>query len=255
MAAVVAAVLCTVSIAVDQAVARRLAPFLVVAPYAVWMGTSADAFFAGVAATGVLVVVLSSTSATAARRIGLAVLAGVILGSLLMMTYGAAVFGLIPAVFVIGLTWPNRRRAVEVLAGIGMGTATVLFGFGLAGFSWFHGLGVTKQLYWWGTAQFRPAGYFAVGNLAAALIALGPAVAFGLGRLRDRRIWLVVGAGLLAIAVADASQYSKAEVERIWLIFYPWAAVAAVAMVRSRRWIAIQAAVAIGLQLALVSKW
>ena len=39
---------------------------------------------------------------------------------------------------------------------------------------------------------------------------------------RDRRAWLVVGAALVAVALADLSGMSKAEVERIWLPFAPF---------------------------------
>ncbi|MET9971077.1 hypothetical protein ABZZ80_35545, partial [Streptomyces sp. NPDC006356] len=47
------AVLVTVRALADEALARGAAPFLVLAPAAVWMGTSADAYFAAVAAWAV----------------------------------------------------------------------------------------------------------------------------------------------------------------------------------------------------------
>jgi hypothetical protein len=40
-------------------------------------------------------------------------------------------------------------------------------------------------------------------------------------RLRDRQLWLLVGAALTAVLLADVSGLSKAEVERIWLPFAP----------------------------------
>jgi methylthioxylose transferase len=259
VAVVVVAVLATVRLAVDEPTARRVAPFLIVAPYAVWMGTSADAFYSAVAAVGVFLLVRSvrSGGADPATRPGLvvAVAGGLVVGLVLFFTYGGAIFGLAPLTLLVGLTWRKWSTTVRVSAAGAIGVAVVIAAFRLAGFWWFDGVQVTKSLYWAGTAQFRPAGYFAVGNLGAALIALGPAVVFGLSRLRDRRVWLVVAAGALCILAADASQYSKAEVERIWLIFYPWLVPAAVCLVRQRRWIAVQAAVAIGLQMVLVSKW
>src|SRR5690606_40276737 len=48
-----AAVLVTVRALTDENLARRAAPFLALAPAAVWMGTSADAYFAAVAAWAV----------------------------------------------------------------------------------------------------------------------------------------------------------------------------------------------------------
>ena len=78
-------------------------------------------------------------------------------------------------------------------------------------------------------------------------------------RLRDRRVWLLVAGALLALTAAHLSQYSKAEVERIWLLFFPWIAVAGGVLVaataRSAIWVGAQAATAIALQAALVSKW
>ena len=237
--------------------ARRSAPWLVVAPFAVWSGTSADAFYAGVGAMGVFLTV----AATRRHRLALvgitAFAAGLVLGALLFFTYGAAVFLLVPATLASALLVPRRRwRSLLVLGACGAaGVATVVLAFRLAGFWWFDGLAVTRWFYWTGTAHFRPAGYFAVANLGAACIALGPAVIVGTSRLRDRRLWLVVGAGAACILAADVSQYSKAEVERIWLLFYPWLVPAAVALRRPRPWLGAQAALTIGLQVALVSQW
>ena len=135
----------------------------------------------------------------------------------------------------------------------------------MGGFWWLDGVRRTNEEYWAGSAQFRPWGYFAVANVAAALIALGPATFAGLTRLRPGRIWLVVGGGLLAVAASDLSQYTRAEVERIWLLFFPWVAIAAAGLAagavgaarrhRATWWLAAQGAGAIVLQAALVSKW
>ena len=253
--AVVVAGLYTVRVVAGGELARGAAPFLVVAPYVVWMGTSADAFYAGVGAVGVLLVVEAHHRGSGARRLVLAFGAGLVFGALLFLTYGAAVFGVVPIVVAVGLTTHDRRSLAVVSLTAAAGVVAVVVAFRLAGFWWFDGLAVTRRFYWGGTAHFRPAGYFAIGNLGAACIAVGPATVLGLSRLRNRRLWLLVGAGALCVVVADASQYSKAEVERIWLLFYPWLVLAAVALGRPRRWLGAQAALAIGLQVALVSKW
>ena len=44
------------------------------------------------------------------------------------------------------------------------------------------------------------------------------------------RLWLLVGGGLAAVAIADLSGMSKGEVERIWLPFLPWVLLAAAAL-------------------------
>ena len=255
VAVVVLAGLYTIRVVADVELARRAAPFLVVAPYVVWMGTSADAFYAGVGAIGVLLVVRALRCRPGVLRLALAFGAGLTLGALLFLTYGAVIFGLLPVVLAVGLTTGDRRSLAVVVMAAAAGAAVVVTAFRVAGFWWLDGLAVTRRFYWGGTAHFRPAGYFAVGNLGAALIAIGPAAVVGLSRVRTHRLGLIVGAAALCVVAADASQYSKAEVERIWLLFYPWLVVAAASLGRPRRWLGAQAALAIGLQVALVSKW
>jgi hypothetical protein len=53
--------------------------------------------------------------------------------------------------------------------------------------------------------------------------------------------------------VADLSQLARGEVERIWLPFVPWLALAAPG--DRRGWLAVQVAVALALQSLLVSPW
>jgi hypothetical protein len=74
-----------------------------------------------------------------------------------------------------------------------------------------------------------------IGNLGAFAIALGPAVAVALTRLRDRRVWLLVAAAVAAVVVADVTALSKGEVERIWLPFAPWVVAATAAFMSGPR--------------------
>ncbi len=158
----------------------------------------------------------------------------------------------------------HRHRWAAVAAtvtGVAVGAGAVVLGFAAAGFSWFAGAAATRTEYWEGTAQFRTWTYFGVANIAVALIALGPASLAGLQRLRDRRVGALVVGGVLGLLAAHASQYTRGEVERIWLLFFPWIAVAGGAVVastartRTAWWVGAQAATAILLQAALVSKW
>jgi methylthioxylose transferase len=257
VAVLVAASLATIRLLAGERSARAVAPYLVVVPYSVWMGTSADAFYAGVAAVVVLLVVVALVaSRSATRRVG-AVGAGVLLGALLMLTYGGVVFGLLPMVVAVGVARTRRcyRPLAEVCALTGAGLAAVLLAFRLAGFWWFDGLHVTRTFYWWGTAPFRRPAYFALANIAVTLIAIGPAVVVAISRLSDRRIWLMVGAAMACIVAADVSQYSRGEVERIWLLFFPWLLPATATLEHPRRWLALQGVLAVGLQLTLASKW
>jgi len=61
-------------------------------------------------------------------------------------------------------------------------------------------------------------------------LAVGPAVVVALVRLRGRP-WLALSPVLAALLLADVSGLSKAEVERIWLPFYPWLTLATLAFV------------------------
>ncbi|MGI9051082.1 MAG: hypothetical protein ACR2HQ_00260 [Ilumatobacteraceae bacterium] len=240
---------------------RRAAPVLIVAPYAVWMVTSADAVYTAVGAWGVALVAISLRHRRVVRatRVVAAAAAGLLLGVLLFLTYGGAVFLAVPLVLVVADPRRAPGPALAVTGATVVGIGAVVAAFAGFGFWWFAGAAATRVEYWEGTAGLRTGGYFAVANIAAALIALGPLTLAGLIRLRDRRVWLLVAGALLALSAAHLSQYSKAEVERIWLLFFPWIAVAGGVLVaataRSATWVGVQAATTIALQAALVSKW
>ncbi|MEP6658445.1 MAG: hypothetical protein ABJD24_00840, partial [Acidimicrobiales bacterium] len=232
---------------------RRSLPFLALAPFAVWQGTSADAFFAGVAATGVALLALAMTSGRRRIEIAGALAGGAVLGLSGFLTFGTPT--LVPLVAV--LAWKTRRIAWAVPALVGV--ALVVGAFAVNGYWWLDGLANTRHFYREGTAQFRPAFYFLFANVAVLAIALGPVTLAGLTRLaRSPSARIVVGA-LVCVLVADFSGLSKAETERIWLLYMPWLAVAAGFVTASERgarcWLGIQAAAAIVVQVALVSKW
>lgn len=260
VAVVVAATLTTVWAVAGADWTRRSAPFLVVSPYALWQVTSADAFYCAVSALGVMLVALGLRRRDwTAMAAGLG--AGVLLGSLLYLTYLGAIFVMMVAPLTVASTVRRRPGTWPTVAGVAAGASAVIGGFAAAGFWWVDGARRTRTEYWDGTAQFRDWGYFKYGNLAAAIIAIGPAAIVGLMRLRDRRVWLISGGALAALAASHLSQYTRAEVERIWLLFFPWLVIAAGALaVRCRPraaagWVAVQATSAVVLQAALVSKW
>ncbi len=256
---------------------RRSAPFLVVAPYAIWMMTSADAFFAALGAWGVAFIALGvRRNGRGATWIG--AMGGLLLSTLLFMTYGGAIYLVLPTVIVIA-GW-IMRRCDGSTARFGAGSTATVVGavvtaflvttmWFAAGFWWFDGAEATREEYWDGTAQFRIWNYFIFANLVIALFAVGPATFIALTRLRERRLWILVGGALLAVMIANLSQLSKGETERIWLLFYPWLVVAGaglVSRVQIRRWtvpanamlsgwLVVQAASAITLQAVLVTKW
>ncbi|HEX6312261.1 MAG TPA: DUF58 domain-containing protein, partial [Acidimicrobiia bacterium] len=265
-AAAAPAVLVAARDVAGEAWARRAAPFVVLAPAALWVATSADALFAGVGAWAVALVVL----ATGRRGVDgdrLALGGGLLFGVAVFLSYGLVLLAVIPTV----VAWHRRRPRALVVSATAAGVVAVAFF--AAGFSWFDGVWTTRQRYFDGIAGDRPYAAFAVANLACLAIALGPALAVALARLRDRRAWLLVGGALGAIAIADLTGMSKGEVERIWLPFVPWillaggvlAAATAFEWPRSRGpgaprravqgWLALQAATAVGLQTLVHTPW
>lgn len=258
------AVLLAVRDLAGEHTARAAAPFVACAPIAIWIATSADAFYTGVSAWAVALVVLG-TGRRDRRGDVLALGGGILFGVTAFLSYGLVLLAIIPA----AMAW--RRRNIRPLAVAALGSAAVFLGFAAAGFWWFDGLAATRVRYFAGVAARRPYSAFLVANLACFTIALGPALAVALVRLRDRRLWLLVGAALAAVALADLSGMSKGEVERIWLPFAVWvlpsAAVLACARCRSlgdrgvasprlaAPWLALQVAFAIGLQTLVRSPW
>jgi hypothetical protein len=240
-----------------EVVARRAAPFLVFGPAAVWQCVSADALFAAVAAWGIAAL----ATAAVRRSIPWALVAGVLLGSAVMLSYGLPLLGLLAvAVLVVARTWRPLPWAVLI-------ALAVVAAFGAYGFWWWQALPALHDRYWAGVARNRPISYWWWGNLAALTFSAGPMMWVGFTSLGRRagevgidaaRVvrWLVVATGLMVLA-AELSQMSKAEVERIWLPFVPWLLVACALL--PERWrragIAIQVLLALAVQHLLFTGW
>jgi methylthioxylose transferase len=229
---------------VGERFARRAAPFLAVAPAAVWIGTSMDALFMTVGAWGVALAIV------AGRRVTLAIAAGALFGAALFLSYGIAPLALVPVAVCVGL---RRWRTLLWAAG---GAMLVVAAFAAAAFWWLDGLSATVERYRAGVSADRPYNYFVIGNLAAFAVALGPAAASGLARLRSERAWLICAPAVAAVMIADLSGLSKGEVERIWLPFLPWVLVVAGSLVsHERRWLAAQVACALAIQIGVSTPW
>ena len=230
--------------------ARRAAPFVALAPAAVWR-INADAVFTGVGVAAVALCVLATGSRR--RPLVLAALGGITFGAALLLTYGAALLAV--PIAAVGA----HRRAIRPLLVAGVATAVVVLGPLLLGFSWFAGLAATRVQYDLSIASVRPYSYFVVANLAVAGLALGPAVVVGATWLPWRRVGALVGGALVALVIADVSGLSKAEVERIWQPFYPLLLLAAAGVASTkaatRSWLAAQVALALAVESATHSPW
>ncbi|MGP2440442.1 hypothetical protein [Streptomyces sp. JW3] len=252
----VVAVLIAVRALADESLARRAAPFLVLAPAAVWVGTSADGYFAAVAAWAVALLALAVTGR---RLVPTAVASGLLFGLTVYLSYGLTLFALIAAaVLLLG-----RRRLRPLLLALA-GFLVVPALFTVAGFDWWEAYRLLVTRYYQGAGGDRPYGYWVWANLACTVLIVGPATVAGLRRCArhparpfgpESRLALLTGAALLALLVADLSGMSKAETERIWLPFAVWLLPACAFLTGRRGWLAAQAALALLLNHLLLTGW
>lgn len=249
-ASATAAVLVTLRTVADEQVARRAAPYLVTAPAAIWVATSADAWFLGVSAWGVTMLALAATHA-GRRGDLLAAGGGLLLGCALFLSYGLVL--LAPVALAVVLV---RRRIRPLIIGAAAVALVVAVYAGL-GFWWLDGLTQTRIRYDQGSASARPYLYFLVANLAVLGLVIGPAGVAAVARLRWGAPAVLPLAALLGLLIADLSGLSKSEVERIWLPWVPWllAAAAVLPVERRRWWLAAQLAVALAVQSIVRTNW
>lgn len=234
---IAAAILVAVRALSDEVTARRAAPFVAVAPTAIWIAVSADGYFAGVAAWGIALLALAVR-----RSVFFAAPAGLLLGWAIFLNYGLGLIAL-PAVAVL-ICAPSLRVALRTLLLAVVAALAVVGVFYAAGFWWLDGYHAVQERYWQGIALDRPFQYWGWANLASTVCAIGLGSVAGIGRafdipaLRARSgLHLLVLAALLAILCADLSMLSKAETERIWLGFMVWLTAApALLPPRSHRW-------------------
>ncbi|MEV5649497.1 hypothetical protein AB0L57_14715 [Nocardia sp. NPDC052254] len=256
-----------------EARARAAAPFLALAPAAIWLAVSADAFFAGVVAWAVAALA-AGLGGPRARPL-LVFVAGVLFGFGIYLNYGLILMA-VPAAAVALL------RGVRAVWPALLGALAVVAAFTLSGFWWLDGYHLVVQRYYQGIATTRPVSYWIWGNLAATVCAIGLATAAALHRLpgalrvpapgeiratpgRALTQWrsradpaaLVALAALTALLLADLSGLSKAETERIWLPFDVWviAGTALLPARTARGWLAVQAVGTLVLAHVILTNW
>jgi hypothetical protein len=241
--------------------ARAVLPFAVLFPGAVWAGVSADGLFAGVTASGIA---LLAHGVTRGSVVG-ALAGGTLLSFGCYLSYGLVLTA--PIALAVVLAGRHRRTAGWAFAG----ALPVVAAFTAAGFFWPTGYRLVIERYYQGVAADRAYGYWVWADLALVAVAAGPAAAVILRRAVPaawqavaappspvpRAVWLLPLAAATAILAADLSGYSKAEVERIWLPFTVWLAAGAALIPPAdrRRWLAVQAAVALTVNHLLLTPW
>lgn len=258
---IAAALVVTVRALADEDAARIAAPFAAVAPTAIWIAVSADAYFAGVAAWGITLLVLAVTR-TARWPLLAAAASGLLLGWGIFLNYGLVLMA-IPAVAVL-LSAATVRAALTALAPALVTAVAVVVVFVAAGFWWFDGYLLVQERYWQGIASERPFQYWGWANFASVVCAIGLGTVAGIGRVFDiaairRRsgLHLLVIGALLAITFADLSRLSKAETERIWLPFTVWLVAATALLPRPsvRWWLALNVVGALAVNHLILTNW
>ena len=258
---VAAAIVVAVRALADENTARSAAPFVAVAPTAIWVAVSADGYFAGVAAWGITLLALAVTRSTR-LPMAAAVGAGLLLGWGIFLNYGLGLM-VLPALAVLlsATTW---RAALTTLLPAVLAALAVAAVFLAAGFWWFDGYLLVQERYWQGIASDRPFQYWGWANFASVVCAIGLGSVAGIGRafdiqaIRQRSgLHLLILGALLAILFADLSRLSKAETERIWLPFTMWLVAAAALLPRPshRWWLALNVIGALALNHLILTNW
>ncbi|MGK2868502.1 MAG: hypothetical protein ACSLFA_18045 [Mycobacterium sp.] len=256
-----AAIIIAIRAVADEATARLAAPFVAVAPTAIWIAVSADGYFAGVAAWGIALLALA-VHGRSRWSILTAAAAGLVLGWGIFLNYGLGLIA-VPAVAVL-LTAPGWRAALRSLLPAVIAALAVVAVFYSAGFWWFDGYHLVQERYWQGIANDRPFQYWVWANLASTVCAIGLGSVAGLGRVFDIKalrarsgVHILLTGAFLSIVLADLSMLSKAETERIWLPFTVWlTAAAALLPPRSHRWwLALNVIGALALNHLILTNW
>ena len=253
----VVAILITLRALGDATMARRSAPFLALAPAAIWVAVSADAVFLGVTAWGVALLAVASRR-TVRWPGSAAVGAGVLLGFGVYSSYGMILM-VVPAAAVLLVArtaWPLPRMILGALA--------VAATFTAFGFWWLDGYTAVRIRYYQGVGADRPFVYWVWANYASLLCVVGLASAAAFPRLTSwpklralTPVHTIVAAFGIAVLIADLSGMSKAETERIWLPFAVWMITApALLPSRSHRtWLTVQAVGALAINHFLRTEW
>ncbi|MGZ8801218.1 MAG: hypothetical protein ACXWZL_00990 [Mycobacterium sp.] len=258
---VAASIVVAVRALADEDTARSAAPFVAVAPTAIWIAVSADGYFAGVAAWGIALLALAVTKTTRLPILAAAG-AGLLLGWAIFLNYGLALM-VLPALAILlsATTW---RAALTTLAPAVVAALGVAVVFLAAGFWWFDGYLLVQERYWQGIANDRPFQYWGWANFASVVCAIGLGSVAGVGRAFDLKairrrsgLHLLVMGALLAIVLADLSRLSKAETERIWLPFTVWLVAAAALLPRKshRWWLALNVIGALAINHLILTNW
>ncbi len=163
-----------------EGTARAASPFIVLVPAVIGWQTH-DAFFAGVSAWAVTLVVCSTGRADR-RGDRFAIAGGLLFGVTAFLSYGLVLMAVIPAVVA-----SHARTSASAGRWRLRARRRLFAAFAAVGFFVVERFRRDPPSVLAGVASRRPYSYFVVADLALFAIAVGPAVAIGLAQLRDRK--------------------------------------------------------------------
>lgn len=207
-----------------ETTARRYAPILVLAPYAIWVAVSMDAVVAALGAA----MIAAGVFASAHRRHGWlsaawSVICGLLIGFGAMFAYGVAWLG----VSVVLLYFARRRPFLNIGTGIGALVPVLLVNH--LGFGWRNGLIAANSDFAARVEPFRSAPWWAVLSIIALILACGPAIYASGRKIRNTPAWPFLVGSALAVLFSILTGLARGGAEAAWLPFFPWLTVAAVA--------------------------
>lgn len=204
--------------------ARRYAPVLMLAPYAVWIAVSVDVVVAVLGAVAVVMGVRASAPArTGVRAAAWALACGVLIGVAALFSYAAPWLGL----SAVCLYFARRRAALNLFTGVG--ALAPVIAAQVLGFTWTDGLLAARTDYVERIEPHRSVLWWSAISLVALLLATGPALVASARKLRNTPGWpFLVGSGA-ALVFSLTAGLARGGIESAWLVFFPWLTVAAVA--------------------------
>ncbi len=204
--------------------ARRYAPVLVLAPYAIWVAVSMDAV---VALLGALMVAAGVFASEQNRRglvaAGWSVVTGVLIGFGAMFSYAVVWLGL-----SVVLLYFARRRAFLNL-GTGLGALLPVILANRLGFGWLDGLIASNSDFVARIEPFRSAPWWAILSIVALILAAGPPLYASARKIRNTPAWPFLIGAAVAVLFSVCTGLARGGVEAAWLPFFPWLTVAATA--------------------------
>jgi methylthioxylose transferase len=207
-----------------EVTARRYAPVLVLAPYAIWVAVSMNAVVAMLGAA----MCAAGVFASARGRRGVvalasSIVAGLLIGFAAMFSYDVVWLGL----SVVLLYFARRRGSLNIGTGIGVLLPIILAG--RLGFDWLAGLAAANSDFAARIEPFRSAPWWAVLSVVALILAAGPPLYASARKLRNTPAWPFLIGSAVAVLFSVFAGLARGGVEAAWLPFFPWLTVAAVA--------------------------